>query len=124
VRQAIRSNPRRGRPVHDLREVRRLILEVAGEARAGFGPRHELRVNLAAALAGDASLLVLDGHLHAGEVEVPPFTRPMVVQVSRATHARRAIRHARGRRDLDLKTPLGDLEGRDARLFQREQSAE
>jgi len=118
------QHARRGRPVRDLGEVGRLILEVAGESRAGFGPGHELSVDLSAAPAGDASLPILEGHLHAGEIQVPPFATPMVVHVPRSTHARRAVRHARRWRDLDLEAVVRHLESCDASLFQREQGAE
>jgi len=118
------EQPRGRRPIHDLREVRGLVLEVAREARTGIGSRHELGANTAACPAVNAPMAVSQRHLHPGEIEVPPSPVAVVVHSARLAEARRAVGHARHRRHIDLNPTFGELEAGHPGLFQSELSSE
>ena len=118
------QQPRGRRPIHDLREVRGLVLEVAREAGARIGPWHELGAYAAARAAVHAPLPIPQRHRHPGEIEVPPDAVAVVVHTRRSTQAHRAVRHARHRRDVDLDPGLRELEAGHAGTFQSELSSE
>lgn len=118
------QQPRRRRPVHDLREVGSLVLEVAREAAARVGPGHELGAHGTTGPAVHAPLPIPQRHLHAGEVEVPPRAVAVVVHTRCSALAGRAVRHARRRTYVDHDPGVRELEASNAGVFQRQLSSE
>ena len=86
------QHPRRRGPVHHLGEVGRLVLEVAREARAWLGPRHELGVDLAARAAVHATLPVPSVTSIPAKSRCRHVRGAVVVHARRSAHARRAVR--------------------------------